>query len=93
MDCVVETNAEISETPTIVIKNSSIICQEEKAEMEAAVWLLGVLEVVVTQHKLQRPGGVKCSLRTPLENDLINFFTYSMLCFSLIITNVIMKIT
>ena len=28
---------EISETPNIVMKTSTIICQEEKAEMEAAV--------------------------------------------------------
>ena len=41
---------------------------------------------------LQWPGRSNCKLWTPLENDLI-IFIHSVLCFSLIITNVIMKIT
>ena len=86
MDCAVETGTEISETPNIVMKISSIICQEAKAEMEAAIWLLGVLEVVATRRMLQRPGGSNYNLLTPLEKWYCCFlyYFYSVRCFSLI---------
>ena len=53
--------------------------------MEAAIWLLGVLEVVATQHKLQRPGGLIAISGLPWKDDLI-ILSISVLCFSLIIT-------
>ena len=78
--------------------NFCLLCYENsrrKAEMVAAIGPHGVLDDA-SRLLFQWPGRSNCNLRTPLENYRIIlslFYPFCVMCFSLIITVLIMKIT